>query len=626
MGAKSNVHIRFENVAKVFRQNLSPRLIDFLEIASYVYSADCATPRGKTWTDDNSTEPWSRDFSFVIPVREPEFWARAEIQNLLERILNFLSDDKYSFNFVPLRHDRSEQSYFDFGDLKDWPFHHPDRVIMFSGGLDSLAGAVETAACGGKVVLVSHRSVSTLDARQNELFKRLQQLYPGQLVRVPVWVNKAEKFGREPTQRTRSFLFSALGTLVAHSIQANGVRFYENGVVSLNFPIAQEVLRSRASRTTHPLALHLLSSLSTAMVETNFAVDNHFLIKTKTEVVASLATHQAAQLIGATCSCSHSMFQTKTQRHCGRCTQCIDRRFATLAAELQSCDSSKDYVADVFIGPRKDSLEKAIALDYVRHGLELARKSENELAANFNTELSRAVRHVEDRSQAAREIVSMHKRHGEVVSRVLEQQLRTNAAEFVAGTLDATSLLAMVATRKHLTANDQALPGGPLEAKVRGQETAFLSDQASAATLLRVEASLQNLHAKIDAGPIRKATKKTNARPSRRDSIMFAATLLELRGMKYCSFLKNHGLKPKWSESCPTDYCSGYLAGNPWQKKIQDEKYRAKVRMEGYADSALADAFNFHLPEIFIELSGLLNSRNSLPASKTSASPKPRKH
>jgi hypothetical protein len=85
VGRKANVHIRFENVAKVFRL---PRLIDFLEIASYVYSADCATPRGTKWIDDDSTEPWRRDFSFVISVREPEFWGRAEIQCLMEEILS----------------------------------------------------------------------------------------------------------------------------------------------------------------------------------------------------------------------------------------------------------------------------------------------------------------------------------------------------------------------------------------------------------------------------------------------------------------------------------------------------------------------------------------------------------
>jgi len=40
-------------------------------------------------------------------VREPEFWARAEIQCLIQEVLNFLSNDKYSFNFVPLERDRS---------------------------------------------------------------------------------------------------------------------------------------------------------------------------------------------------------------------------------------------------------------------------------------------------------------------------------------------------------------------------------------------------------------------------------------------------------------------------------------------------------------------------------------
>ena len=87
----------------------------------------------------------------------------------------------------------------------------------------------------------------------------------------------------------------------------------------------------------------------------------------------------------------------------------------------------------------------------------------------FNTEINRAVRHFERRSNAAREIISMHKRHGEVVSRVLEQQLRANAAEFVDGTLVPTSLLAMVGTRKHLhlSANNQALATATEKWKLR---------------------------------------------------------------------------------------------------------------------------------------------------------------
>jgi hypothetical protein len=92
-------------------------------------------------------------------------------------------------------------------------------------------------------------------------FHELLGQFPQQLFHIPVWINKDKNFGREPTQRTRSFLYAALGTVVGSSIQAGGVRFFENGVVSLNLPVAGEVMRSRASRTTHPITMHLLGEL-----------------------------------------------------------------------------------------------------------------------------------------------------------------------------------------------------------------------------------------------------------------------------------------------------------------------------------------------------------------------------
>lgn len=618
MGNNANVHICFEDVAKVFRQDLSPRLVDFLEIASYVFSADCATPRGRTWTDDDSTEPWGRDLAFVIPVRDPLFWGSAKIRELIEEVLSFLSNDKYSFAFLPLERDRADQqSYFEFGDLRDWPFHSPERVLMFSGGLDSLAGAVETAMGGGKLVLVSHRPVSTLDSRQNKLFSELRKQFPDQLVRIPVWVNKAESFGREPTQRTRSFLYAALGTLVAQSLQAGGVRFYENGIVSLNLPIAGEVLRARASRTTHPVALWLLTSLCTAVTERDFTVDNPYLFKTKTEVVASLAKYGAAHLIPHTCSCSHSMFQTKTQRHCGRCTQCIDRRFAITAAGLLAQDSETDYVSDVFVGPRPDALEVAMAVDYTRHGIELGQRSETQLASIFNAELSRAVRYEPKRSDAAQKIIAMHQRHGEVVTRVLEQKVNENAAKLIHGSLDATSLLALVVGQKHLALSCQATAEasiGGAGAK-NGLATSAFSVESGAA-VARIEQTINILLSKFGGLTPGRIKKKKKRKPGKRDTVIFAAILMELKGMKYCAFLQKQGIKPKWSDPGPATYPLGYQAGEPWRKKVQDEKTRAKERMNRFADSELAEVFTFHLPEEFEELTSLLRSRNSRHASK----------
>jgi len=186
IGYKANVHIRFENVAKVFHRHFSTRVVDLLEIAAYVYSADCSTNRGTEWTDEKSTEPWGRDFAFVIPVREPSFWNSAEISSLLTDVLSFLSNDTYSFTFVALGEDRPEQQYFEFGELEEWSFNNPERVLMFSGGLDSLAGAVETATSGGRLILVSHRPVSTLGSLQHKLFTELEREFPNQLIHVPV--------------------------------------------------------------------------------------------------------------------------------------------------------------------------------------------------------------------------------------------------------------------------------------------------------------------------------------------------------------------------------------------------------------------------------------------------------
>ncbi|MCI0644880.1 MAG: hypothetical protein L0346_08380 [Chloroflexi bacterium] len=167
-----NVFIQLENLTKVFQKHLSPRLTDLLEIAAYIYTGDCATPRGTQWTDQDSTEAWEREFRFVIPVRDPNFWSKDEVKKLLLQLLSFLSNDKYSFEFPELTQRRSKQLYLQFSDREDWPFYGVDRILMFSGGLDSLAGAVETASKDEKLVLVSHRSSAVMDKRQRQLFDK----------------------------------------------------------------------------------------------------------------------------------------------------------------------------------------------------------------------------------------------------------------------------------------------------------------------------------------------------------------------------------------------------------------------------------------------------------------------
>src|SRR5260370_10731435 len=625
MGNEAKVNMRFENVAKVFKQHLSPRLVDLLEIGSYRCRADCATSRGREWTDEDSTEPWSRDFAFVIPVREPGFWGSAGIKSLIAEVLSFLSNDKYSFTFLPLEHDRSDQQqYLEFGELEDWPFHSPERVLMFSGGLDSLAGAVETARGGGRLALVSHRPVSTLSSRQRRLFDELRKEFPSHLIHIPVWINKSERLGQEPTQRTRSFLYSALGTVVAQSIHAGGVRFFENGIVSLNLPVADEVLRARASRTTHPVALQLLQSLYIVVTERDFAVDNPYIVKTKTDVGQTLSTNKAAHLIPYTCSWAHSMFKSKTQWHCGSCSQCIDRKFAITAAGLVAHDSDMDYVSDVFLGPRKEGREKSMAVDYARHGIELSLRSESELATLFNAELSRAVRYEPKRSEAAEKIISMHKRHGEAVTRVLQQKIAEQAAKLVDGTMDDTSLLKLVIGKKHLEFQGQADSqgyghSGQMQRHIGIRPAPLVESAHLSRTALEQIAT--SVFAKI--GVPAKSHIKGKRNLGKRDTVIFAAMLKELKGVQYCEFLHNHGIRPKWSDADagPATYPSGYRLRDPCRKKIQHEKTRARERMERCTNPELANALIANLPDEFDSVSPLLPPRHSPRARKNHNSP-----
>lgn len=87
---------------------------------------------------------------------------------------------------------------------------------MFSGGLDSLGGAIQEAIADKRsVALVSHRSSPKIDNRQRALLEDLKKHNPPtQPFHVPVWINKEKALGREYTQRTRSFLYASLGVRI----------------------------------------------------------------------------------------------------------------------------------------------------------------------------------------------------------------------------------------------------------------------------------------------------------------------------------------------------------------------------------------------------------------------------
>jgi hypothetical protein len=155
-------------------------------------------------------------------------------------------------------------------------------------------------------------------SKQNDLVQGLRErTKPGTLFYVPVAINKGQEEAAELTQRTRSFMFATLGLIVARMFHRSDLSFYENGVVSINLPIAEHVLGARASRTTHPRVFTdlIISRLFSLLLSEVFTVQNPFVWKTKRDVVQVLAKRQCADLIPRTFSCTRVREATKRKQH-----------------------------------------------------------------------------------------------------------------------------------------------------------------------------------------------------------------------------------------------------------------------------------------------------------------------
>ncbi len=437
-----NVKLKLENICSRLAQDLEPIAVDLLEVASYVYCADQAVTRGgRTWPQNG--RGWVRRFKFNIPVRCVEIWRNERVTECLRETLGFLSDDHYNFEFRSLHKDIPRDAYFDFDEGQPW--FKADSVLLFSGGLDSLTGAVsELSHSDRNVALVSHRPAPQIDSRQKQLVAQLVSSAQDKasILHVPIWVNKHLGITKDANQRSRSFLYLALGAAVARMLHIDEIKFYENGIVSINLPISEQVIGGRASRSTHPKVLNGFQRLLSMIYERKFRIENPFLWKTKSDVVSSLLELDGQQLISSTCSCSHTRQFTKTHTHCGVCSQCIERRIATVFNGVEDYDPAYSYRTDLFTGSLAEKLDRSMVISYIEHARILEQAKDGEFFERFPEALRVLDCLGVATSKAAQALFDLHKRHGKQVGEVLESQIKKHAHEIRTGMLEGSSLLA----------------------------------------------------------------------------------------------------------------------------------------------------------------------------------------
>lgn len=301
---------------------------DFVSLAVLTFLADRTVPR--------PSKGWTREIELDLPVFDVDGWHT--IAPKVSETLEILTGDIWTLTFRR-RVSRKQQKVADRPDI--------DRALLFSGGADSLCGAVKSLATGERLLLVSHWDWAGHSAYQQRLARWLARRFPQEVWHRQHRLGRRTRqlgggaFGDEPTRRSRSLLFIALG--LAHASVEPRVPLWvaENGFAALNPPLAGERRGALSTRTTHPVVLKQLQHLIAA-VGGNHSLSNPFAASTKGEMFAEVAgllgRADAAKLLSMSHSCAHVRWATGTgfppDTQCGVCFGCLVRRSAFLAAGL----------------------------------------------------------------------------------------------------------------------------------------------------------------------------------------------------------------------------------------------------------------------------------------------------
>ena len=355
-------HVSFEAdlaaLSQPARRPLSPREADFAWLALAVYLADRTAPRHPYGS--NGPEFWRRRIHVHLPVRNQGIWEKAAGE--LVSALEFLTEDDWSFEFLPGRaaFEAERQEHFQDPDASPVAW-----TSLFSGGLDSLAGAIHWLRKElGLGLLVSGQTHNRIAAGQqgqaNELGRRFQRRVAHAGIRYGL-PDKRGMEGFESSQRARAFIHTALGAIAALRAGTDRLFLFENGFGALNLPCDSAQFGSQNSRGTHPIFLRRMSAVVGAVFEApSFLVSNPFLFLTKAEMLSGPDMRPFEGLLHRSFSCDRFPNYRQKIPQCGRCASCLIRRLAFHESGLD--DDPNGYACDVFRAARSLRESELLAL------------------------------------------------------------------------------------------------------------------------------------------------------------------------------------------------------------------------------------------------------------------------
>jgi 7-cyano-7-deazaguanine synthase in queuosine biosynthesis len=322
-----------KSVEEIFK-SISSFELDLLAISSSVFAADRGQQRGER-------EKFARTLELSIPIINTG--RLTALIPTVERILRRLSNDTWKINFY--------QCQGEISDIKPAKAS-PGKVLLFSGGLDSLAAAIDLSHGAHTLALVSHHTMNwQTTTAQSTLYQML--LSKGcKLSHYSFFVSARNRglfeHAAENSQRTRSFLFLTLAAITANRLgRREIVVIAENGQMAIHLPLNSARIAAFSTHTAHPDVLADMQLFLRQAFGVEFVIQNPYVFKTKKEVIEPVIK-KAPETIPHSNSCWKNSRIKKGATHCGECIPCFIRRIAVESYQPDTTAYGRDFFKEKF--------------------------------------------------------------------------------------------------------------------------------------------------------------------------------------------------------------------------------------------------------------------------------------
>ena len=323
---------------------------DLLILASSIFAADRAYVRGER-------ENITRNVRLSVPI--VNYATLNPLIPLIEKALYRLSSDGWQIEF-------RQQS----GRPEKKVAHRvgSGQTLLFSGGLDSLAAAIEYGGSGSDLQLVSHITRNRITRESQKKLSTLLRARGYVSPHFQCFISSRSggptqlEHDEENSQRTRSFVFLVLGAIMARRA-GHGRLIYlaENGQMAIHLPLTHGRVGAFSTHTAHPDVLTSIQEFITRALNVDFTIVNPYVHRTKKEVV-EIVFQKIPESIPISNSCWRNTRLPSGTAHCGSCIPCYIRRIAIESLTSDATKYHRDpWIENVSALPPDDDARRNIA-------------------------------------------------------------------------------------------------------------------------------------------------------------------------------------------------------------------------------------------------------------------------